>query len=326
MSQSSNQPGGGPPTAHRYLRINHRIYRIPAPPQLPGASEPQQYRLRIVRVRNGVRRAYLYRTRRGTSEAVNGSRRYRSGTRVSSRGPRDRAMRTDEQSPKKDADKVKEKPLGSFRLNVGDLPVQGPNEYEAACPPNLRGQDDLDREALRSQNRSSRHPREDITNWYDDSDIHWIRRYNRVLAPRPYFIDDPVSQNHPARRARRAAHARRQVQRGLDWEWDGQKASPLPLFQSPSSRTSLPVRSRRLSQHNNGHGRPHENFDPSGFEDKWRRYNAWDNRTETQPASVPSDAELDIKISYQDSSEDTQTKDDAHGTALEPLMGYAIAN
>ena len=86
------------------------------------------------------------------------------------------------------------------------------------------------------------------------------------------------------------------------------------------------MRSRRLSQHNNGHGRPHENFDPSGFEDKWRRYNAWDNRTETQPASVPSDAALDIKISYQDSSEETQTKDEAYGTSMEPLTGYALAN
>lgn len=50
------------------------------------------------------------------------------------------------------------------------------------------------------------------------------------------------------------------------------------------------------------------------------------NRAETYSASVPSDVDLGITISYADSSEETQNRDDPCATSLEPLTEYALAN
>ena len=100
----------------------------------------------------------------------------------------------------------------------------------------------------------------------------------------------------------------------------------LPLFQSPSSRTSLPVRSRQNLQGSNEDGKRHGTGDVSATSDGKTEFNDADNKAETQSASIASDVDLDIRISYEDSSEETQTRNDPCATPLEPLAEYVLAN
>ena len=101
---------------------------------------------------------------------------------------------------------------------------------------------------------------------------------------------------------------------------------PLPLFQSPSSRASLPVRNRQFPQGNNEDGRLPGIRDVSETSDGDSRSNDASNRAATHSASVPSDVDLDIEISYEDSPKEMQTRDDPCATSLKPPTDYVLAN
>ena len=174
--------------------------------------------------------------------------------------------------------------------------------------------------ARRSRNRRFRHRQSSK-----------FARYNDRPRDRNAFYYEIIDQQQPYRPAGPIVRSRRSHARGsveLDRASDRVRGMmPLPLFQSPSSRTSGRVENRQLSQRSNEDGRPHGTRNVSATRsDHENRLIHANNRAETYSASVPSDVDLDIKISYADSSEETQNRDDPCATSLEPLTEYVLAN
>lgn len=267
--------------------------------------------------------------RQGTSETGSGSRRSNSSVHDRSRGSSDQLMRTEERL-KEAEDKVKSLQIKLHILKKGV--AQQPKEREYTIPPprymreshepNMRG---LLREpaARRSRNRRSRHRQ-------GSKSIH-IARYNDGSQDRRAFYYEITGQQQPDRPAGPTVRPRRSHARGpveLDRASDRVRGMMrLPLFQSPSSRTSGRVGNRQLSQGSNEDGRPHGTRNVSATRsDHENRLIHANNRAETYSASVPSDVDLDITISYADSSEETQNRDDPCVTSLEPLNEYVLAN
>ena len=212
-----------------------------------------------------------------------------------------------------------------------EFAAQLAKERECSIPPPryMRGSHELnmrgvprDRAARRSGNRRSRHR-------HHSRCIH-IERYNTLRRGRPALYTERSGLPQAPKPARPTAvptpsHTSSRVQR--DQNYDRVRAlTPLPLFQSPSSRSSLPVRSRQLSEGSNEDGKLHGTGDVSATSDGESGFNDADNKAETQSASVPSDVDLDIRISYEDLSEETQTRNDHCATSFEPLTDYVLAN
>ena len=93
-------------------------------------------------------------------------------------------------------------------------------------------------------------------------------------------------------------------------------------------RHSPRLRYRQLSLGTIKHRKAHRSRDVSATSSDYETPLVLpDILTETYSASVPSDMDLDIKISYASSPKETQAMDDARAASLEePMTDYALAN
>ena len=105
---------------------------------------------------------------------------------------------------------------------------------------------------------------------------------------------------------------------------------PLPLFHSASMRHSPRFRYRQLSQGTIKHRKARSTGKISATKsesDLETRLVLPEYQAYTYPVSVPSDADLDMKISYAYSTQETQNGDYQCVASSEELMtGYALAN
>ena len=319
MSQP-NKEYGDPLLLQRFAEIKRRVYKVPAFVELPSTH---QYRPRAVCLRDGAWKSYWDRKPRshqGTSEPGSGSRGSDSGIDDSFSDPSD-DLKTTEEHPEEAEDEVMSLQPGPTDLKK--WAVQQPKERECTIYPSyhMRRSHKLDvrgvprdSAARRSGNRRSRH-HQSSTFIHPGRYATYYEKSGQAQEPRPA---GPTAGPRPSHASSRVQHAR---------AYDRvQEMRPLPLFQSPSSRTSLPVENRQLSQASNEDGKPHGTHDVSATSDGKSGFNDSDNRAETQSASVPSGVDLDIRISYKDSSEGTQTRDDPYATSSEPLTDYVLAN
>lgn len=250
MSQPNSQPEDPIMVTH-HAEKKRRVYKPPVLTLLPGIPD-SEYRVHFVSHRDRVWKPHWCRRpgwRQGTSETGSGSRRSSSSIHDRSRGPSDQLMRTEERL-KEAEDEVKSLQLKLHILKKGV--AQQPKEREYTIPPprymrgshepNMRG---VIREpaARRSRNRRSRHRQ-------GSNSIH-IARYNDGPQGRCAFYYEITGQQQPYRPAGPIVRPRRSHARGLvelDRASDRVRGMmPLPLFQSPYSRTSSRVGNRQLS-------------------------------------------------------------------------------
>ena len=258
----------------------------------------------------------------------------REGTIPSHSGIRDRSRGSSDDVARADFSlREAEKQVIIFRAHLNYLRRRRAQAQEGTTPPrgsrSRRGTDEDDMrpwirhsEAQRSGYRRSIHR-------LISRSTH-TERYNYPRQDTPAFDYEGFGQVQEAGSARltagpRPSHASSQVQ--PEQSCDGiESMRPLPLFQSPSSRTPPRVRDPQLSQGSNGNGKPQDTINASSNSDGKSRLNDANNQAKTLSASIPSDVELDIRMSYEDSSQETQARDDSCGTPSEPPTEYVLAN
>ena len=254
----------------------------------------------------------------GSSEAGSEPRSSSPGMNDSSSGPSDGMMRTEERLKEAEG-AAKSLRLPTSILEKSSVPQQKERECTIPPPRPMRCGHELDmRAARRSRHRRSRHRQ-------ISRSVH-TERYNTPRDDRVAYSNERFPEAHAARTFwLRPPHARGTVQ--LDQVRDGVRPiRALLFFESPSPEFLLSLRRRQLAPCND---ECKESFCPghvAATSDGESRSNDANNQAETQSASVPSDADLDIRISYEDSSEETQTGHDPRGTSLEPPTECVLAN